>query len=119
MLILDLIRVMENKEIQNPNQFLIKSGFTRHTTFRLLNNKMATVSYKSLEKLCLLLNCTIDDLFTWHPDAHTLQPEKQQLHKLTNRKHNGPITAKLKNLSQEQLEQVRDLVKGFDDSVMG
>jgi DNA-binding Xre family transcriptional regulator len=114
MLILDLVRVMEHKGIQNPSQFLIKSGFTRHTTHRLINNKVANITYRSMEKLCLLLNCTIDDLFAWKPDANTLQPQKYQLHKLSNRKHKGLITTKLKTLSPDQLEKVQDFLQQME-----
>jgi DNA-binding Xre family transcriptional regulator len=114
MLNLDLIRVMENKGIENFSQFLIKSGFTRHTTHRLLYNKVETLSYRHLEKLCVLFNCTIDDLFTWKPDPDTPEPEKLQLNKLTNRKSNAPIRAKLKNLSLDQLEQVGDFLQQIE-----
>jgi DNA-binding Xre family transcriptional regulator len=111
MLILDLLRVMENRGVHYPSQVLIQAGFTRHLTHRLVNNKTATLSYKNVEKLCLLFNCTIDDLFIWKPDAATVQPERHQLHKLSNRKRKGLITAKLKGLSSDQLERVQDFLE--------
>ena len=71
MLILDLSRLMENKGILNPTQFMMNAGFTRYTANRLIYNKVRATSYSNLEKLSLLLNCTIDDLFTWHPDTRS------------------------------------------------
>jgi DNA-binding Xre family transcriptional regulator len=114
MLIFDLAHVMENKGIENPTRLMLKAGFTRHTTHRLLYNKITTINYRSLEKLCVILNCTIDDLFTWKPDENLPEPEKLLLHKLTNRKSYRPIRAKLKNLSQEQLEQVGNFLQQME-----
>jgi DNA-binding Xre family transcriptional regulator len=110
MLKLDLNRLFEDKGIENPTQFLKKNGLTAHTTSRLLNNKVSSISFKHLETICLLLNCTIDDLFSWENDNKTGIYKDHSLQKLVRGKKKGNIVGKLKGLPVDKLNQVRDFI---------
>lgn len=109
MLTLDIFRILESREIQNPLHFLHKNGFNYHTSRRLLSQHFAGISYRNLEKLCLLLNCTPDDLFSWSPDNNSVQT-KPALKKLSGRQRKGSILNKLKQLPEDKLEQIRQFV---------
>ncbi|MBI1767430.1 MAG: helix-turn-helix transcriptional regulator [Bacteroidetes bacterium] len=109
MLTFDLARLMESKEIQNPLQFLMKSGLTRHTASRLLHQNVASINYRNLEQLCLILNCTPNDLFSWTPDSKK-NTDKTALQKLAGRTRKGSILGKLKTLPEDKLDQLRQLV---------
>jgi DNA-binding Xre family transcriptional regulator len=111
MLKLDLTRIMEDKGIENASQFFKKNGLTAHTTSRLLNNKVSSISFKHIETICLLLNCTIDDLFSWENDNKTGIYKDHSLQKLTRGKKKGNIVGKLKDLPVDQLNQVRDFIE--------
>ncbi|MCZ8354938.1 MAG: helix-turn-helix transcriptional regulator [Cyclobacteriaceae bacterium] len=111
MLKLDLIRLFEDKGIENPSQFLKKNGLTAHTVSRLLNNKVESISFKHLETICLLLNCTIDDLFAWENNDKSDLYKDHSLQKLKRGKKKGNIVGKLKNLPADKLSQVRDFIE--------
>jgi DNA-binding Xre family transcriptional regulator len=113
MLKLDLYRIFEDKGIENPNQFLKKNGLTAHTVSRLLNNKVSSISFKHLEKICLLLNCTLDDLFLWENEDKTGIYKDHSLQKLKRGRKRGNIVGKLKTLPSEKLSQVRDFIDGL------
>jgi putative transcriptional regulator len=111
MLKLNLSGVMRHRGISNPTHFLVKNGFTYHTANRLLRNEQDSVSYKNLEKLCLLLNCTIDDLFVWQKSANTLVPEQHPLHKLLPSTEELNVLQKLQELPMDKLAQLKQFIQ--------
>jgi DNA-binding Xre family transcriptional regulator len=111
MLKLDLQRIFEDKGIENPNQYLVKNGLTPHTVSRLLHNRVSSISFKHLEKICLLLNCTIDDLFAWENPDKSDTLKDHSLQKLKRGKKKGNIAGKLKALPASKLGQVRDFIE--------
>lgn len=110
MLQLDLYRVFEDKGIENPHRYLRKNGFTPHTTSRLLNNKVDSISFRHLEQLCLLLHCSIDDIFNWKSDEKTSIHKDHPLNKIRRGERKGSITGKLKELSPDKLNEVRNYI---------
>jgi len=110
MLVLDLYRVFEDKGIENPHRFLNKNGFTVHTTFKLLNNKVGSISFRHMEQLCLLLNCLPDDLFSWKSVEVTGNYNHPVLMKLDRGERKGNITSQLKSLSPDKLNEVRKYI---------
>lgn len=114
MLNLDLNRHMENRDIQEPRRFLVDSGFSYHTAGRLLKNQLPGL--RNLEKLCVVLNCTPNDLLNWTPDRNQKYPKNLELNKLSGRKSNGRITSKLRDLPQDKLALLHEFVNKLTDS---
>ena len=79
MITLDVLRVMKLKAITNPYSFLTAHGFTHHTAYRLSNGKLASISFRHLEKLCRILHCEPHDLLAYTPDKNTILPENDHL----------------------------------------
>jgi hypothetical protein len=108
MLTLDLNRLLEHREIQNPRAFLVKSGFTYHKAGHLLKNQIGGLRH--LELLCLALNCTPNELFSWTPDKDVRSPKKQALSKLMDHKRNGRLLPKIKELPEDKLEELHRFI---------
>jgi len=51
-----------------------KTGLARRTISALYNNKVTRIDYSTVEKLCQLFGCGIDQLFVFYID------QKQQMH---------------------------------------
>lgn len=83
MLTLNIKAVMNAREIYNHNAFLCSHGFTYFTASRLLNNKVKSISHTHLEKLCMLLRCTPNDLYVWNGANSMLNNANQPLSQLT------------------------------------
>lgn len=111
MLHFDLVGMMRRREIENPYRFLAKNGFNYHTAGHLLRNERDSLSYKNLEKLCLLLHCTPNDLFVWQKPKDTLVAESHPLHQLKPKPHDINVTQKLQELPLDKLEQVKQFIK--------
>jgi DNA-binding Xre family transcriptional regulator len=110
MLLLDLYRVFEDKGIEHPARFMKQNGFTAHTTFRLLNNKVDSISFRHLEQLCLLLNCSVEDLFSWHNETISPIYNNHPLRKLKRGERKGNITNQLKTLPLDKLNDIRNYI---------
>jgi len=107
---LDLVRLMESKEIQNPAKYLVQAGFTYHVANKLLKGQVAKLNYDYLEKLCLLLNCTPNELMYWKPGAGIKATDKIALSKLSGRQRKDNLVRKINQLPEEKIDQLRDLV---------
>lgn len=114
MIRLDLKRVCDEQGIENPNKFLQKCGITSYTATRLLRNQQDNISFRYLETICLNLHCTIDDLFTYTP-KDKLQND-HPLNKLIRLKKKESISSKLKGLTSDKLDQIRNFIDEIEKS---
>jgi len=94
----------------------MKCGVPRHTATRLLSNQLKSISFRYLETICLRLNCTIDDLFTYTPDKNLLNHNQHALNKLKRLKTKDSVSSKLKDLTLDKLDQVRDFINELEKS---
>lgn len=111
MLQLNLRQLITDRGISNPDQYLVKSGFTYYATHRLLNNKVEHLSFKHTEKLCLLLNCSINELFTWQPTENIQISNDHPLQKLKPKQTGKTISEHLKELPLNKLEEVKNYIE--------
>lgn len=111
MLRLDLQGMMRRREIQNPYRFLVQNGFNYHTAGRLLHNERDSIPYKHLEKLCLLFQCTPNDLLVWQKPKDVLVSGDHPLHQLKPKKNEVNILKKLEQLPLDKLEEVKTYFK--------
>ena len=113
MLYLNLNRLMRDKGIERPHLFLTKNGFPSYTASRLINNKVSAINTRHLEKLCNAFHCTINDLFVWEPSSETIIADNHPLQKLKAKANNINIGSKLRELSPQKLEEVKEFLKGL------
>ncbi|MCL5029695.1 MAG: helix-turn-helix transcriptional regulator [Bacteroidetes bacterium] len=84
MLKYNLSKIFSARGITNKTSFLLKIGFTSRVAYGITNERFVSLSPKHLERLCLGLNCTPNDLMEWQPDKPELLNEDIQLKKLLN-----------------------------------
>ena len=68
--------------ISYPARFLIEIGFTKQSAYNVARGNFVSLSPSHLEKLCLSLNCTPNDLMEWEPGKNITDPETHSLQKL-------------------------------------
>lgn len=61
MIEITLDRVMFEKKIKVP-QLVEKSGLNKNTLYALQKNEVTRIDLKTLEALCLALDCEVEDL---------------------------------------------------------
>jgi DNA-binding Xre family transcriptional regulator len=68
MLKYNLERLFRLRGISKPIPYLMKFGFTRAVSSGLVNNHLKAMPTKHIEKLCLVFQCTPNDLLEWTPN---------------------------------------------------
>ena len=111
MLYFNVRRVLEMRGIERPYAFLVKNGFTSQMATNLSNNRVGHVSPQQLEKLCVLLHCTPNDLFEWQADERTLAArENHPLNALSREKSAAPISEMVKDLPVEKMQELEAII---------
>ena len=115
MLYLNIHPILQDRGIENPNQFLIKAGFHYTTASRLLNDKLTLLNLDYVEKLCIALHCSIEDIIMWEPGKNTINVDKHPLYHLKTRKKKGDIREGLKKLPVQKLEELRTYIQKLSE----
>ena len=110
MLYLNLKRVLRLRGIEKPNKFIVNLGFAPATARNLLRNKIWRMDFEHLERFCLALNCTPNDLLQWIPPENRAGAETQALIKL-KRDDKEDLSKLLGSLPMEKFEQVKEILQ--------
>ena len=111
MIIINLSRIFKAKGIDKPYAFLMRAGFSANFASRAKNNQVRRLESKELEKLCVILNCTPNDLYEWVPDKDSLVDKDHELNKIRKTEKAFDITQSLISLSPDDLERVEAVLK--------
>jgi len=109
MLIYNLRRVLALRGIDKPHTFLIKNGFAASTASNMLTYYPVVFKVKAMEKLCIALNCTPNDLFEWRAAENSAVPENHPLHSLVREKAKH-ISEMVKDLPVEKLSELEAII---------
>lgn len=82
MLFINIKRAMRLRGIDNHYHFLLNLGFVPSTANNFLRGQVEHLKLDQLERLCLALNCTPNDLLEWRPAENQATPDAQALIKL-------------------------------------
>ena len=107
MFTLNLARVLRLRGIENHQKFLIKLGFSPQPAYNFLNGVAAQIKFDQLERLCLALNCTPNDLFEWQPDAQ--QQAVADTHSINSLKKKD-LPALLKDVPLERFDEIANML---------
>ena len=113
MLYFNIKRILDLRGIDKPYAFLAKNGFASQTATNMINNRVGHIKPAQMEKLCLLLNCTPNDLFDWQPDKNTSVPDNHALKSLVKEKESLSISELVKSLPVEKLGKLGEIVQGL------
>lgn len=112
MLKVNILRVCRMRSINKPLSFFRNHGFSSASATRLAGGYMNSFSLETVEKLCLALNCTPNDLLEWVPSkdmtanaTHSLNGLKRNETFLTN------VTQLVNNASLEKLEKLQEIIQ--------
>lgn len=110
MIFLNIKRVFAFRGIQNPYSKLVKLGISRPTAWNLLENGVASINNKHLERICEYLNCEPNDLYEWRPSANALNIENHPL-KALRRDENAPNYGEMiRQLPLDKIDQVKNIL---------
>jgi len=82
MLYTNIKKLFKLRGIDNPVKFLLKNGFKYSSAYNIANSRFTSLTLDKVEKLCIALSCTPNDLLEFKPDKNTAIPENHPLQKL-------------------------------------
>lgn len=107
-------RIFKIKGIERPYSFLINHGFSDRLASRLHRNEIRRIDLNTVERLCLLFQCTPDDLMEWVPDQPVKENADHPLHKL---KRIDPVVDIVKTLNKVPVEKLDEIQKLIHDTI--
>ena len=111
MLDLNLKRLFELRGIARPFSFMLENGFIRSTAHKFVHGQVWQIKLNQIEKLCLILNCTPNDLFVWRADKNTAVPESHAIKALVKKESTlPPISLLVKDIPIEKLDRIEGLL---------
>ncbi|HEY6914354.1 MAG TPA: helix-turn-helix transcriptional regulator [Paludibacter sp.] len=112
MLKVNILRVCEIRGIKKPLSFFKNHGFSPATATRMAGGYMNSFSLETVEKLCLALNCTPNDLLEWTPSKN-IAPDAT--HPLNDLKRDKALLANFTELvnsaSLQKLEKIQEIIQ--------
>ena len=87
MLVLNLKRLLELRNVTFGTRYLMNHGFTEGEARSLMSGEVKTMRFTLMQRLCETFQCTPNDLFDWQGDgghvlselSKTVAPRIQQL----------------------------------------
>jgi len=113
MLIYNLRRVFALRGIDKPFAYLVKNGFAASTASNMLQYYPIVFKVKALEKLCVALNCTPNDLFEWRDDKDEALAANHALNNLRKAAVTRQFSEIVKDLPLEKIGEVESFLENL------
>jgi len=113
MLVFNPRRMFERRLIKKPHRELVKTGIAPSTATNLLNYQNLRVTVEIIEKICLMLNCTPNDLFEWQSRTDETIPDAHALNSLKPAEKPENLSELMKTIPVEKLSQIDEFVRGL------
>lgn len=110
MFYLNVRKILEIRGVERPLSYLVKNGFIVSTAQRLVSGEVSQIRFDHLERLCLLLNCTPNDLLLWRAGKNVQVAENHPLQALTTPKNTPTLTEIIKEIPVDKLDRVAELL---------
>ena len=111
MLIYNFQRVFAARGIDKPTNFLVNHGFPRGIASRMATHNTDKIFLKYLEKACLVLNCTPNDLIEWRPDNKKQDNADTALYALKKEQKGKGAEELLRGLPMSRLEELAKVLR--------
>jgi DNA-binding Xre family transcriptional regulator len=110
MLKLNIARVLHLRGIYDTNEYLRGLGYSRNKVIRLAKDQLESFNRYDMERICLDLNCTPNDLLEWRPSQKMNVDDDHALRALERRKAALGVVELVQGLPVEEVEAVERFI---------
>ena len=112
MLKVNILRVCDIRSIKKPFSYFKNRGFSPAAATRMAGGRMNSFSLETIEKLCLLLNCTPNDLLEWVPSKDMAANTTHPLNALKrNDASLAAFTELVNGAPLDKLEKIQEIIQ--------
>jgi len=104
-------RIFRARGVSKPYSYLLKSGFSDKLATKIKNNAIRRLDLGTLERLCLLLSCTPNDLLEWIPENDVVVNEDHPLNEIRKSANTADIFKTLNSVPLGKLKEIEELIK--------
>lgn len=105
---------MRLRGIENHYHLMLKLGFVPATARLFLSGESVLIKLEQLEKLCVALNCTPNDLLEWRPDASQSVSDTHSMNNL-KRTAEKDLPKLLNEIPSDKFEQILDILQDLQN----
>jgi DNA-binding Xre family transcriptional regulator len=110
MLKLNIARVLHLRGIYDTGEYLRGLGFSKNKANRLSRDVKESFDRYDLERICIDLNCTPNDLLEWRPSEKTKAGPDHALRALERQRVATGVVGLVQDLPVEELEVVERFI---------
>lgn len=114
MLSLNVKRMMRLRGVENHYHLMLELGFVPSTARAFLSGEIVLIKLEQLEKLCVALNCTPNDLLEWRPNASQNVSETHSMNGL-KRSADKDLPKLLSEIPPEKFAQIIEILQQNKD----
>lgn len=111
MLRFNLTRVFKARGIDRPAAYLKSKGYSISAATRMVSNETRGFSLSNIEKICITLNCTPNDLIEWVPPTSLPVESNHALCVLKRNDILESVSQLVNGASIEQLEKMNEMLR--------
>lgn len=111
MLYFNFKRVMRARGIDKPYRFLKDAGFSINFATKVANNRHSSLNLKYVEKLCVLFNCSPNDLLEWVPSEKETNIENHPLNIIKRTTKAVELSKMLSSIPLDKLDDIEKIIK--------
>jgi hypothetical protein len=101
---------MRLRGVEKHYRFLLNLGFVPSTAHAFLRGTVSLIKLEQIEKLCVALNCTPNDLLRWQSGPNQMVAETHSLNNL-KKKADKDLPELLGEIPMEKFEQIVDILQ--------
>lgn len=110
MLFYNFDRIFKARAIDKPFAFLKSHGFSSSFSSKVKQNRVGRLNSRELERLCIFLKCTPNDLMEWQPDNEVVLEETHPIYKLHRPEALTDMTRLLNSIPLEKVEEINRII---------
>lgn len=110
MLVFNVLPMLKLLGVQNKTGFLTSKGVSYHTARYVVGGYTKSLNMKTVEQLCLALNCTPNDLITYYPDREDV-PTTHALMSLNEERYKNEIAEGIQQLNLAELDMLKEQLR--------
>ena len=103
--------IFEARGINRPFSYLVNLGYSANFATRVANNRVERLNLSQLEKLCVQLHCTPNDLMALNPDSKEPDIDNHPLVPLHRTQSTTHLNHMLNAIPLDRLSEIEEMVQ--------
>jgi DNA-binding Xre family transcriptional regulator len=112
MLTLSIAPLLHSKGIKHLTPYLQQKGFSYHTARYLVGNKLARFNLDTIEKLCIALECTPNDILYFSTSSDAV-PTNHPLRALNMERYHNEIAEGVQQLNTAEVAELKAALRNI------